>query len=658
MVRLLKSFSKSIWFFPTLLTIALIILTGLKIHGSSIGTYHTFFYGSSTDDSLLLNKPQGIRSDEWLVNTQFTLAQSNNNFEKINSNLGNGQDMSLMVDVPYRDWSVVFKPDNLVFFVLPFENAFAFKWWSLAYLLILSCYFFILLLLPKKRLLASLLSLGFLFSPFLQWWYLYGTLASIYYCLFGVVVVAKILQANRLRYAIAWAALLTYIVACLAFILYPPFQIPCAIAAAAFLTGYLLEKRSSIPLRTLVKRLCIIAVSVFLAALITLAYLGSSHQTVETIRNTAYPGARVVKSGGFDVAHLLSSQLQAQLQFNSKAGFYSMPEAGLTNQSENSNFILLFPLLTPLAIYAIVRRKKERKGYDWPLILVSSTILCLVAWMTIPGLDLFGRVTLLSVVPHARLLIGLGLLNFIFLILLIRATSALKKPVVSTSGAIIYALLVFIIELLLGVYAMERFPGFIGIFRITALAIPLALVTFLLLKRYFVWMAVTLLLFGIGSTFRVNPLYVGLDIVTENPLSRAIRDIQDHDDSKWATDVFLLENFALMNGAPSISGVYTYPQLELWKKADPTADESIYNRYAHTNFTFDRDTTREVSTTLSLIGGDNMNIKTEVCGAFLRTQDVSYIVTATPLDTGDACALPVTVLEYPQITLYVYRLTN
>lgn len=153
------------------------------------------------------------------------------------------------------------------------------------------------------------------------------------------------------------------------------------------MTGYLLEKRSSIPLRTLVKRLCIIAVSVFLAALITLAYLGSSHQTVETIRNTAYPGARVVKSGGFDVAHLLSSQLQAQLQFNSKAGFYSMPEAGLTNQSENSNFILLFPLLTPLAIYAIVRRKKERKGYDWPLILVSSTILCLVAWMTIPGLD-------------------------------------------------------------------------------------------------------------------------------------------------------------------------------------------------------------------------------------------------------------------------------
>ena len=74
--------------------------------------------------------------------------------------------MSMAIDVPYKDWSELFKPHNLVFFVLPFDNAFAFKWWVMSYLLLLSCYFFILALLPKKKFLAVTISLALLFSPF------------------------------------------------------------------------------------------------------------------------------------------------------------------------------------------------------------------------------------------------------------------------------------------------------------------------------------------------------------------------------------------------------------------------------------------------------------------------------------------------------------
>lgn len=154
----------SIWLFPLLLTAALFILTACKISGSSLGIYQTLFYGhSQKDPALLFNKPREIRSDEWVVNTQMVIAQKNNDFKRINQNIGHGQDMSVVIDAPYREWSQVFRPQNWAFFVLPLEQAFAFKWWLLAYLLMLSCYFLVLALLPGRRLLAAALATGLFF---------------------------------------------------------------------------------------------------------------------------------------------------------------------------------------------------------------------------------------------------------------------------------------------------------------------------------------------------------------------------------------------------------------------------------------------------------------------------------------------------------------
>ncbi|HEV7453669.1 MAG TPA: hypothetical protein VGO07_00250, partial [Candidatus Saccharimonadales bacterium] len=162
----------SVWLFPLIITIALLLLTVFKISGSSMGIYNTLLYGGGKkDSSLLFNKPREIRSDEWVVNTQMTIAQKNNHFARINHNIGQGQDMSVVLDVPYAEWSQIFKPHNLAFFVLPLEFAFALKWWLMAWLLIISCYFFVLSLLPGRRLLAAGISLSLLCGGMIQWWY-------------------------------------------------------------------------------------------------------------------------------------------------------------------------------------------------------------------------------------------------------------------------------------------------------------------------------------------------------------------------------------------------------------------------------------------------------------------------------------------------------
>src|SRR3989344_6035836 len=136
---LLKRFLRSVWFFPAIVAVPVIIFTALQISGSSIGVYHSTFYGDTKDPDLLFNQPRPIRSHEWLVATQMAIAQKNDNYERVNRNLGNGEDVSMMIDVPYKEWSILFKPQNLGFFALPFDNAFAFRWWIMGYLLIISC---------------------------------------------------------------------------------------------------------------------------------------------------------------------------------------------------------------------------------------------------------------------------------------------------------------------------------------------------------------------------------------------------------------------------------------------------------------------------------------------------------------------------------------
>ena len=135
--KLIKRHYK-VFIFPLVLTLLLLSLTLLKIHGSSIGRYHEMFYGESIkDESLLLNNPRGVRSDEWLRWTQYTVSQDKNNFESSNEFFSNGIDITKLHEAPAKSWSDIFKPSNFSFFVLLFEHAFAFKLWFLIYAVIL-----------------------------------------------------------------------------------------------------------------------------------------------------------------------------------------------------------------------------------------------------------------------------------------------------------------------------------------------------------------------------------------------------------------------------------------------------------------------------------------------------------------------------------------
>ena len=643
-----KIFYRSVWFFPTVLIIPLLILTCFQISGSSIGVYHKIFYGDVKDPNLIINEPRSLRGDEWLVTSQLTLSQKENGFPRINQDIGNGQDMSILIDVPYREWPVLFRPHNLAFFILPFDYAFAFRWWVMAYLLIVSCYFFVLSLLPKKRFFASILSIGLLFSPFVQWWYLYGTIGSIAFSLLAGTLFIKIMDSDSFKKRILFGLALTYALTCFALILYPPFQIPCALAMSAFAIGYLIIKVKKGGLRTILQPVAIIAAMMFIAIIITGLYVLSRSSVVEVITNTAYPGQRKVNSGGFEISYILSGHLSYQLTDSLRFANYAFGE----NQSEASNFINLLPYLFLPGIYLVFKSYRKFKELDWSLILTSSLFVLFLIRMLVPGTNWLFNLLFLRSVPHVRILIGIGLLSLIHTVLIVKSLARFKTNPLKHRAVIVYSIFVAFAVLFISFNIHNSFPGFIGVPKTILLSIPIPIIVYLMLTRRFELAAIGLTSFLIFSSIKVNPLYRGTDIITDTPLSHAIKRLSAENDGRWVSETSNFEHFPIANGARSLAGVYPYPQLDLWK--DTGTEEEIYNRYSHVFLLLDHEADRITPSRLALAAPDTMLIVTEPCSDLLKERDVSFIIAESPVP--DSCLTLKDTVSYPAKTLYIYEI--
>lgn len=647
-------FTRSIWLFPALSTLVLIALTCLNINGSSIGIYHSFLYNTE-DNNLLLNKPKLIRSDEWVVATPMTLAQYNSNFPTVNQNIGVGQNMEVILDVPSLNIWQLFKPHNLSFYVIPFDYAFAFKWWFMGYLLLLSVYFFVLHFLPKKRLLASLLALAILFSPFIQWWYQYITLAPIYYALFIYLVATKIYSTKSKKSVLLHLLLLIYLLVCFALVQYPAFQIAVALAIFPIFIA-------DIGRQILTKKTLVLITGAIAACLVVVGFLLSIKPELQAISNSSYPGQRSVTSGGYNPVHLLASGFSPLFQSDSRSQHYVIPQSGAFNQSESSNFILLLPYLLPIILMLSLRRNNINKRFHIPAstrrisIAIFYTSTAILAWLLIPHLDILGKFLLLDKVPHARLIIAFGILNLMSIILIIKSWS---RVLIKTSYKILCVLIITFVSLVTGYYVHSRFPEFSGpiITLLASLVIPLLSGLYIFNKH--LTATILLCLFSISSTIYIHPLYHGTEALSNNSLVRTIKNIDRKDPGIWALEDTTLENIAVSSGVKSISGVFSYPQVDYWSKLAPKGtDENVYNRYAHITYNFDRDD-RTIETVVKLESSDHIVIKTEACSDFTSKAKLSYIVTSTPIKGQSGhCLQKIDELKLTSGSLNIYKLIH
>jgi hypothetical protein len=574
-------------------------------------------------------------------------------YPRVNHSIGGGQDMSVAQDIPYKDWSVLFKPQNLVFFILPLEHAFAFKWWFIGYLLIVSCYYFCLAVLPNRRLYATLISISLFFAPFIQWWYQTATLAPIYYSFFIILLVLEILKPNlSLKKNIVLHAGLVYVLVAFALVLYPPFQIPCALAVIAFLLGKVLENDHDLSLLQISKRAGSVALSSILAGAVLLVFLKTRWSAVEALQNTSYPGRRTIRSGGYGIRNFFASQLQFRLQSDMHASKY------FANQSEASNFFSLSPFLAIGALFtAIYKYATSRKVY-WSLVLTNGLLLLLLFRLFVPHFNSLFRLIGLGQVPLARDLIGIGLLTFMQIVLLIKLKPQSKY---TNSVALGAATVTLLITFTAGAKVISAYPEFINSKRtVLVMSVWLATIVFLVLMRRARYVTAGLGLFlglSLFSTVNINPLYKGLSPITGSTIGRAVRETSNTRDVWAVADSRLLVNLPLMEGRRALTGIYSYPQPEEWRDlGQQAAPENTYNRYAHVLVGLDP-TTKSSSTRLELKAEDYFTINTGACSKFLRQKHVTRILTVAPIGQ-QGCANLLRIVNYPNLKYYIYEITN
>jgi hypothetical protein len=225
-------------------------LVGLGIHGSSLPLTERFWSHATTytgyvadflpsfirnklpatDEArqLLMAFPRPIRSDEWITETPYALAQVAHNpqFPVINTNMCNGQNMLLWSwgGAPVLHILAVARPSTWGYLLFGAQRGLAWSWWFPVF----SCFTVLTLLLEvilKGHIkLAALAALWFCGSAYVVAWSLRPAYVAMFPAL-GCLCAYYVLKSRSPRVQIVSGILLGLTVPGLLMFLYPPWQV-------------------------------------------------------------------------------------------------------------------------------------------------------------------------------------------------------------------------------------------------------------------------------------------------------------------------------------------------------------------------------------------------------------------------------------------------
>lgn len=603
--------------FIVVITVVGLSFTVFKLHQSSVGFYKPIL-SIYKDTSLILFTPRGIRSDEWLVGTAKLVSQvQHNKLQPSTKLVGFLETLPVMSGVPYYHWKSLFHPHTLPFFFLPLEYAFALSWWVGPLIMILASYL-IAKLLTKSEISAVFVSLIFFFTPFNQWWtntlsgFLgYGGMAVYFF----LTLISEKKVLNKILRIIG----LIYFFLCFVFILYPPFQASIGLFFLFLVIGFLVQSRKKLDAKKRITLLMALGITLLVSGGVILLFYTEFKDILQIIQNTAYPGKRVVTGGGYDWMHLLNGFYNIQLLDDIKgAGPWG-------NQSEASNFLLLYPYGFCIYLYFFVKQVIKRK-VNWLLACMLFYLLLATVWLFIPFPLWISKITLLYLIPPNRMLIGIGVadvyLTFYFL-------TKIHKPKgrIYLIVSLFFSIIAFFVNLYMGFYLNQNYPLFIqNKAKIVLISIVAGASVYLFLQQKKILFPLFIFIYLLLSTYRVNPIYRGLDALVNTPFAKKIQlvELKNKQKYRWVTyDSLLWGQYSIANGVRSLSGVYLYPQFDLWKNFDSQEKyKDTWNRYAHVFFSYDQ----KEKNKFVLLQPDLFKININPCSEELKKLKVKYYI--------------------------------
>lgn len=618
----------------------------LKINGSSVEIFRGRILNTATrDKDALFGRPRSIRSDQYMVHLPMFVSGDINNEPTINYDIGEGLNV-ITQNIPSRNIFSIFRLTHLPFFFTD-DSAFSYSffWWAEIGLLLIATYFLLLEITNKNLLISIGGSLLFVLTPFAQWW---NQTNMITWISFGLFFTLRVLKERALPKAILYALGLTYSIATFALFLYPPFQIPVVYVAAAIALGVIINDSENIK-KNLKISMPVIAISFLIGGLFVLLFIKQYKDIIDIISNTAYPGARFINAGGGNLNWLFNGIYNVLLQSDSNT-------APFGNQSESSNFFLLFPPLVIWVIYKNFILFKNRAKLDWISITLSAVVLFFCAFYFLPLPTFVSKLSFMYLVPHQRMFLGFGFSSYLLMMYILSKEGLFEMRknridlIIGASLSILYGVLTFFVGR--NLYEISNkffnFPEFISpIFKIIGASVFTSVLIFLLLRSQKKWFMISILGFAFISTAYINPIRRGLDVLINTPLANYITELSMEDDSKWIIyGDHSLAQYALANNANVLNGVHIYPQFEVWKVLDPKGKyKDIYNRYAHIIVPI-YIPGKELVT---LRSPDALELNIDPCDERLEILNIKYFLSNQKLSTDDCL---VKLKQFDKITIY------
>ena len=641
------------------LALLFVALVALGITGSSTGAVHSLI-SDGHDQDLIAGHPQGIRSDEWFVQTSWTISQVEQGLPLRNESFPGGMDATVQHDLPAADWSLVLRPHLLGFLFLPLDQAMAFKWWFPGFAAIAAGYLLVIALLPRRPVSAVALSVAFFFSPFLQWWYLSATLYSAAWAFLVMAAVIWCLKSagNIGRWVLA--ALLAYLTAALGTGTYAPFIIPVVVVALAFSVGSVIARDFrpggfGARVRSIVPVLVAGAVS----AIVLGVWLITRWSTIASFTSTVYPGERLQQvgyGGAGQLGGLFSGVLSIGLEYPEARPFDS-------NSSEAATFLLPGVFLSVVLIWLVVTRLRSGGGVDWLSVSLLGVEVLLLAYLFIPGWDWLAHLTFLDRSTYGRLRIGFGVLSFAIVVVAgMRLDERRRRgegrapawiPILAAglavaSVAVVFGLASRIIELSTAIDALSRARLIAG----AGIIVLFVGCVWLFARGRFALAATALLIASIASSAWVNPIYRGVLDLRETAAVAEIETLDAERPGAWvALNTTVLPTMMLVeSGVSTLSGFQSSPSTEMWEEIDPSGDhEAMWNRLANVYWV-----PEEGVPTLSNPAPDQIRVTFDSCDAFAQ-ENVAWVLAEGPV--GQDCLSLVSTVEQGPSTMYFYEVT-
>ena len=618
----------AVFLFPAVVIVAFVVLVGAGISGSSVAQLASTPAEAS---GLLMGESRSVRSDEYLVRTPLVVAQQARGLPTT-AVTGLGRiDMSVLYDLPTRDWSTAFRPNLWGYSVLPLAQAYAFDWWALSVVLLLGTYALVVVLVRDWRW-AVLGAFALWASPFFHWWYLSASLSVVGWAAAGTAAMLASLDPSasaRRRWGLTAAAAAAF--ACFVLAFYPPFQVTVALVLGAVASGVLARRVVSgeLGVRRLLAHLA--AISSFVA-LVGAAFVITHAAALEAIGATVYPGERRSTGGGAGWPHLVTAWFGRGYLSDGVAYSGTM----FTNESEASSFLLLGvgALVALPFLWRVVARPSN--PLREPLIGVVVALLLLLVHMFVALPTAAARFTLLDRVEPVRAILGLGLGSVLLTVMLgvsLRRTRPSRWRLAAASAAMGLTTAAYV-HMLGKVLQGSGAPlGGRGLWLTVAVA---AVVTAAFVWQP-MWTLAVVVVAGAAVSLPVNPLQRGLDVLTDHELAEAVLRVDEvraggdgvgHDG--WITTSFGLSPVVTSTGVRHLSAVNLYPDEAAWEHLDPDRSEvQTWNRYSHTTWTAGVAGSEPV---LSLVQADVVSVTVDLCGPALDRLGVGHVVAAEQTD--------------------------